>query len=103
MKARQTPPKVTVQQETDDCSNDEPGPIRVKVISLGDVQVGKSCLIKKYCEPTRFVSNYIPTIGVDYGVKATSNKMNDGRKLQIKIDFFDLSGDFVFFSFSAST
>ncbi len=29
----------------------------VKLISLGDVEVGKSCLIKKYCEGN-FVSEY---------------------------------------------
>ena len=54
--------------------------------------MGKSCLIKKYCEPTRFVSSYIPTVGVDYGVKAVSSKKNE-KTLDIKIDFYDLSGD----------
>lgn len=55
--------------------------------------MGKSCLIKKYCEKNRFVSNYIPTIGVDYGVKATTTKFNDGRISEVKIDFFDFSGE----------
>ena len=42
-------------------------------------KVGKSCLIKRYCEG-RFVSKYITTIGVDYGVK----KMNlKGRKIAV--------------------
>eukprot|EP01016_Furgasonia_blochmanni_P019728 TRINITY_DN2201_c0_g1_i3.p1 TRINITY_DN2201_c0_g1~~TRINITY_DN2201_c0_g1_i3.p1 ORF type:complete len:218 (+),score=37.35 TRINITY_DN2201_c0_g1_i3:65-718(+) len=59
----------------------------IKILSVGDCQTGKSCLIKRYCEG-RFVQRYITTIGVDYGVK----------KLQIKnrkvaINFFDLSGD----------
>lgn len=40
---------------------------RVKISSLGDSGVGKSCLIKRYCEE-RFVSKYMTTIGVDYGV-----------------------------------
>jgi len=75
-------------------SSDELEPMRVKIITLGDARVGKSCLIKKHCEPTRFVSNYIPTIGVDYGVKAISKKMNSGENMvEIKIDFFDLSGE----------
>lgn len=39
-----------------------------QIISVGDTQVGKSCLIKRYCEG-RFVPKYITTIGVDYGVK----------------------------------
>ena len=43
-------------------------PLRLKVISMGSGAAGKSCLIKRYCED-RFVSKYIATIGVDYGVK----------------------------------
>ena len=66
---------------------------RIKIISIGSAKVGKSCLIKKYCEKNRFVSNYIPTIGVDYGVKSTTRMMEDGSTLNIKIDFFDFSGE----------
>ncbi|KAL7472934.1 hypothetical protein ACHAXS_013314 [Conticribra weissflogii] len=68
-------------------------PPRIKIISIGNTKVGKSCLIKKYCEKNRFVSNYIPTIGVDYGVKATTRKVDGGRESEVKIDFFDFSGD----------
>ncbi len=56
-------------------------------MSIGDAECGKSCLIKRYCEG-RFVSRYIPTIGVDYGVKKTTIK---GYK--VAVNFFDLSGD----------
>eukprot|EP00913_Durusdinium_trenchii_P018004 g16918.t1 len=42
--------------------------LRVKVMSIGSATVGKSTLIKRYCE-SRFVQKYIPTIGIDYGVK----------------------------------
>ncbi|KAL3806580.1 LOW QUALITY PROTEIN: hypothetical protein ACHAXA_003407 [Cyclostephanos tholiformis] len=65
-------------------------PIRVRIISLGDVGTGKSCLIKRYCE-SRFTSKSIPMIGIDYGTPLTSRKMNDGRQLEVKMDFFDLS------------
>jgi len=41
---------------------------RIKILAVGDAGVGKSCLIKRYCEG-RFVDKYIPTIGIDYGVK----------------------------------
>ena len=41
---------------------------RMKVISIGNEGVGKSCLIKRYCEE-KFVSKYISTIGVDFGVR----------------------------------
>lgn len=60
--------------------------IRVKVMSLGCSAVGKSTLIKRYCEG-RFVQKYIPTIGIDYGVKPC--KVN-GHEL--KVNFFDTSG-----------
>lgn len=58
-----------------------------KIISVGNAEVGKSCLIKRYCEE-KFVERYIQTIGIDYGVK----------KLKIKgqtvaINFFDMSGN----------
>ena len=67
-------------------------PIRVRIITVGDVCTGKSATIKKYCEPTRFVSKHIPTVGVDYGVKSTKKNMSD-VSTEIKIDFFDLSGE----------
>ena len=38
--------------------------LSIKLISVGDVEVGKSCLIKRYCEGS-FVSDYITTIGID--------------------------------------
>ena len=44
-----------------------------KITSVGNSEVGKSCLIKRYCEG-RFVKRYISTIGVDYGVKKLTVK-----------------------------
>lgn len=74
---------------------------RVKVISMGASNSGKSCLIKRFCEG-RFVPRYISTIGVDYGVKTVfiqppaampnSNGRNREQKQRIKVNFFDLSG-----------
>eukprot|EP01135_Chromosphaera_perkinsii_P010112 Nk52_evm1s2017 gene=Nk52_evmTU1s2017 len=61
-------------------------PIRIKVISLGDACVGKSCIIKRYCEK-RFVSKYIPTIGIDYGVSKVRVDDQD-----MKVNFFDMAG-----------
>lgn len=60
--------------------------IRIKIISMGDGGVGKSCLIKRYCEE-KFVSKYITTIGVDFGVKPV---IIDGR--EVKVNFWDLAG-----------
>jgi DnaJ family protein C protein 27 len=65
----------------------EPVPInRIKILSMGSGGCGKSCLIKRYCEE-RFVSKYIATIGVDYGVKPVNIAGNDTR-----VNFWDLSG-----------
>lgn len=64
---------------------------RIKVISMGDQRTGKSCLIKRFCE-NKFVSKYIPTIGVDFGVKPIRI---DGKP--IRVNFWDLSGHKEFF------
>lgn len=53
---------------------------------MGDQAVGKSCLIKRYCEE-KFVQKYIPTIGVDYGVKPV--KLGD---YEVRINLWDLAG-----------
>ena len=52
----------------DDDRVDKSKLIRIKITSLGDGGTGKSCIIKRYCEE-KFVSRYISTIGVDFGVK----------------------------------
>jgi hypothetical protein len=59
---------------------------RIKLLSIGSGGTGKSCLIKRYCED-RFVSKYIATIGIDYGVKPVSI---DGS--EVRVNFWDLSG-----------
>jgi len=60
--------------------------LRIKVLSLGASAVGKSTLIKRYCEG-RFVQKYITTIGIDYGVKPVKVLGQD-----LKVNFFDTSG-----------
>lgn len=61
------------------------------MISMGSGAAGKSCLIKRYCED-RFVSKYIATIGVDYGVKPVSL-----QDMDVRVNFWDLSGHPEFF------
>ncbi|XP_063603861.1 dnaJ homolog subfamily C member 27-like [Penaeus indicus] len=63
---------------------------RIRILSLGNPGVGKSCLIKRYCEK-RFVNKYIPTVGIDYGSTTVDV---DGRK--ISVHFFDTSGSPLF-------
>ena len=64
-----------------------PEQICLKIISVGNSETGKSCLIKRYCEE-KFVERYIQTIGIDYGVKKLKLKSQP-----IAINFFDMSGN----------
>ncbi|XP_053552350.1 dnaJ homolog subfamily C member 27-A-like isoform X2 [Bombina bombina] len=60
--------------------------LRIKVISMGNAEVGKSCIIKRYCEK-RFVPKYQATIGIDYGVTKVQI-----RDREIKVNIFDMAG-----------
>lgn len=60
---------------------------RLKIISIGMEQSGKSCIIKRYCEE-RFINKYIGTIGIDYGVK----KVNVAGHGDVRVNFWDLAG-----------
>ena len=64
--------------------------LRVKLIAFGNAEVGKSCLVKRYCEK-RFVSKYLMTIGIDYGVSKSIVKDQ-----VIKLNIFDMAGNPVF-------
>ncbi len=64
-----------------------PATQRLKIISMGADQVGKSCLIKRYCEE-RFIPKYIGTIGIDYGVK----KVAVAAHGDVRVNFWDLAG-----------
>jgi DnaJ family protein C protein 27 len=66
-------------------------PIRIKIISMGNAEVGKSCIIKRYCEK-RFVSKYLATIGIDYGVTRVTAKGRD-----VKVNIFDMAGHPMFY------
>ncbi|KAM6324060.1 dnaJ homolog subfamily C member 27 [Aegotheles albertisi] len=60
--------------------------LRIKVISMGNAEVGKSCIIKRYCEK-RFVPKYLATIGIDYGVTKVQV-----RDREMKVNIFDMAG-----------
>ncbi|KAK6167912.1 hypothetical protein SNE40_021837 [Patella caerulea] len=64
---------------------------RVKIISMGNTEVGKSCIIKRYCEK-RFVNKYLATIGIDYGVTRVTVKDRD-----VKVNIFDMAGHPIFY------
>jgi len=65
--------------------------LRTKIISMGNAESGKSCIIKRFCEK-RFVSKYLPTVGIDYGVTKADVK---GKTL--KVNIFDMSGNPFFY------
>lgn len=78
---------------------------RVKILSLGDPAVGKSCLIKRYCEE-KFVKDYISTIGIDYGVKSAKIKDTESKittvyfiynLFKVKVNFWDVAGADVYY------
>ncbi|ORX43833.1 P-loop containing nucleoside triphosphate hydrolase protein [Piromyces finnis] len=64
---------------------------RIKILTLGDSFVGKSTLIKAYCEG-KFITDYIPTIGIDFGVRTTTIE-----NVEVKINFWDVAGDPLYF------
>ena len=45
----------------------------ISVTTMGRVECGKTCLIKRYCEG-RFENRYIPTIALDYGMQPITVK-----------------------------
>ncbi|KAL4217105.1 hypothetical protein ACF0H5_023560 [Mactra antiquata] len=60
--------------------------IWIKVVGIGNAGVGKTCLIKHFCE-SKFSGGYQPTVGVDYGFKIQNVK---GHELRVHL--WDLSG-----------
>ncbi|KAK3083180.1 hypothetical protein FSP39_015877 [Pinctada imbricata] len=58
----------------------------IKVIGIGNSNVGKTCLIKHFCE-SKFSGGYQPTVGVDYGFKIQNV---DG--IDLRVHLWDLSG-----------
>ena len=64
--------------------------IRLKLLTTGAAHSGKSCIVKRYCEG-RFVSKYVQTVGVDYGVKPV-----DVDGTMVRVNFWDLSGHSAF-------
>uniref|UniRef100_H2ZGC3 Uncharacterized protein n=1 Tax=Ciona savignyi TaxID=51511 RepID=H2ZGC3_CIOSA len=58
-----------------------------KVVAIGDSGVGKTCLIKNFCE-SRFSQSYHATVGVDYGFK-----VQEINGIPLRVHMWDLSGD----------
>ena len=67
--------------------NDNLNIIDIKIITLGDSHVGKSCLIVKYLE-NKFSNSYVSTIG--YDLKHKQIILKDGNK--VRLTLFDTAG-----------
>ena len=59
----------------------------IKILLLGDSEVGKSCFLMRYSENV-FIENYITTIGLDYKLKTV--KLDTGKT--IKVQLWDTAG-----------
>ncbi|XP_046555484.1 ras-related protein Rab-13-like [Haliotis rubra] len=58
----------------------------VKIVGIGSTAVGKTCLIKHFCE-SKFNTGYQPTVGVDYGFK-----IHEVEGTDLRVHLWDLSG-----------
>ena len=67
--------------------NDNQNKIDIKIITLGDSHVGKSCLIIKFIE-NKFSNSYVSTIGFD--LKHKQIILKDGNK--VRLTLFDTAG-----------
>ena len=59
-----------------------------KILLLGDVAVGKSCLLLRYCENS-FQESHLSTIGLDFRLKTIN--LENNRKIRIQI--WDTAGE----------
>ena len=60
--------------------------IKLKIMLIGDTNVGKTSLLQKYCN-NEFSKNYISTIGIDFQVKY----LNINNK-KVKVQIWDTTG-----------
>lgn len=60
--------------------------IKLKIMLIGDSNVGKTSLIKKYCD-NHFSKTYISTVGIDFQIKYLTFE-----KKKIKLQIWDTTG-----------
>ncbi|CAD5116296.1 DgyrCDS5202 [Dimorphilus gyrociliatus] len=63
----------------------------IKIVAIGDLAAGKTCLIKHICE-SKYSTSYQPTVGVDYGFK-----IHDINNEELRVHLWDLSGSDEYF------
>jgi small GTP-binding protein len=70
---------------------DEPSPLLLKLVALGDWGVGKTSCIKRYTDNT-FNAEYKSTIGTAFSLKTLDITNPSGRRLRIRLVLWDLAG-----------
>jgi small GTP-binding protein len=65
-------------------------PVKIKLCVLGDPSVGKTSLIRHYCEGY-FKENYLSTIGVEFNRKTMTIEF-DGESKQVIMTIWDIGG-----------
>jgi len=63
----------------------------VKIVGVGDSGVGKTCLVKRFCEE-KFTAKFHPTVGIDYGFKI--HVIGD---VDVRVHFWDMAGKFEYY------
>ena len=77
-------------------ANQEKFDHQVKVLTIGDSGVGKTCMLLRYVAQ-KYESNHLPTIGIDFKIKVMETK---GVKLKMQI--WDTAGQDRFESISST-
>ena len=73
--------------EEDDSQIEEDFDEKLKLMILGDSDVGKTSILRKYCK-NEFLGSYVATIGIDFQLKYLN--INDKK---IKIQIWDTAGE----------
>ncbi|MBD3352526.1 MAG: GTP-binding protein, partial [Candidatus Lokiarchaeota archaeon] len=74
----------------------ESGEVVVKIIVIGDGNVGKTSLLRKYVKK-QFEHKYLPTVGVNISKQPLKHTTKDGRELDMNLMFWDIAGQPQFF------
>lgn len=67
-----------------------------KVIVVGDPEVGKTSLIKRYTQ-AKFVKDYIPTVGVNIAKHVVTVTDSAGEEIPCNLMFWDIAGQSQFY------
>ncbi|PSN50384.1 hypothetical protein C0J52_17033 [Blattella germanica] len=80
------------ERNLDDVDIKVPGKYIMKIILLGDANVGKTSIINRFVNQS-FMDNYQATIGIDFNTKL----VQISRNVAARIHIYDLSGRNLYF------